>query len=316
MAGLPGVPFLFAPWSGEQAFHDLLRSEGRATTPREDFVFIGIDQQSLQLDAIGAEEIGSHRALQLMTERTYPWSREMWALLLDQLFGAGARVVVFDLVFNPPNDGDPAFRAALERYRDRVVIGSNFDRAQGSQHVVPNATLIPPPQAVDDRVGYVNFWPDATDGRLREIRFTISERQLANLEPFPGEEIFHSLSARALAKFSDADVPPDQRAYPFRFGPAGAYQPRSLYEVFLPATWRANYNDGAFFKDKLVIVGASAQIFQDKVDTPLGPGTPGPAVHLHAMAAAMAREFLAYTSPPLAYALVAGAGCWRGALPG
>ena len=243
-----------------------------------------------------------------MTERTYPWSREMWALLLDQLFAAGARVVVFDLVFNPPNEGDPAFRAALERYRDRVVIGSNFDRAQGSQHVVPNATLIPPPQAVDDRVGYVNFWPDATDGRLREIRFTISERQLANLEPFPGEEIFHSLSARALAKFSDADVPPDQRAYPFRFGPAGAYQPRSLYEVFLPATWRANYNDGAFFKDKLVIVGASAQIFQDKVDTPLGPSTPGPAVHLHAMAAAMAREFLAYTSPPLAYALVAGAG--------
>jgi len=58
LAGLPGVPFLFAPWSGEQAFHDLLRSEGRATTPREDFVFIGIDQQSLQLDAIGAKRSG------------------------------------------------------------------------------------------------------------------------------------------------------------------------------------------------------------------------------------------------------------------
>ena len=56
-----------------------------------------------------------------MTEKPFPWSREVWALLLDRLFAAGARVVMFDMIFSPPNDGDPAFHAALDRYRDKVV---------------------------------------------------------------------------------------------------------------------------------------------------------------------------------------------------
>ena len=101
--------------------------EGRTTPARDDFVYLGIDQSSLELNVVGEEEIAGNRAFQLMTERPFPWSREVWALLLDRLFAAGARVVMFDMIFNPPNDGDPAFREALDRYRDRVVIGANFD---------------------------------------------------------------------------------------------------------------------------------------------------------------------------------------------
>src|SRR5438094_6104910 len=47
--------------------------------------FIGIDQESLKLTAVGPEEIQNNRAFQLMTERPFPWSREIWALLLDRL---------------------------------------------------------------------------------------------------------------------------------------------------------------------------------------------------------------------------------------
>src|SRR3954451_1047589 len=123
----PQLPFLSAIGRGEQIFQDLLRRDGRKTPTRDDFVYIGIDQQSLQLDALSPEEIASNRAFELMTERPFPWSREVWALLLDRLFGAGARLVMFDMVFNNPNDGDPAFRAALDRYRDRVIIAMNVD---------------------------------------------------------------------------------------------------------------------------------------------------------------------------------------------
>jgi adenylate cyclase len=304
----PGVPFIFAPWDGEQQFHDLLRKQGRAAPARADFVYIGIDEQSRLLgSSVSEEEIAGSRALQLMAERAFPWSREVWALLLDQLFAAGARVVIFDLIFNPPNEGDPAFAAALERYRDRVVVGANFDRVQNNQHILPNSTLIPPPAALDDRVGFVNFWPDLTDGVLREVRFFVTERQLAGQAPIPGDVWFSSLGAAALTKFGHA-VPRDLEARPFRFGPAGAYQPRNLYELFLPEMWRRNYGSGAFFKDKLVIIGASAQIMQDFVATPLSPNTPGPAVHLHAMAAALEGEFLAYTSVPVGYGLLAAGG--------
>src|SRR5216110_2617205 len=143
----PGVPFISAPWRGEQSLEDLLRREGRKTPAPSDFVFLGIDQSTLQLPPLTAEEIAGNRAFQVMTEKPFPWSREVWALLLDRLFGAGARLVMFDMVFNNLNDGDPAFGAALDRYRDRVVLGANFDMENGVvQATTPNSALIPPPQ--------------------------------------------------------------------------------------------------------------------------------------------------------------------------
>src|SRR5919106_4542827 len=141
----PATPFISAPWRGEQGFEDLLRREGRKTAAPKDFVFLGIDQSTLQLPPLAPEEIADNRAFQLMTERPFPWSRDVWALLLDRLFGAGARLVAFDLIFSPPNDGDPAFHAALDRYRDKVVLGANFDMENAAQAVTPNDALIPPP---------------------------------------------------------------------------------------------------------------------------------------------------------------------------
>src|SRR6516225_10274576 len=167
----PNAPFISVPWGGEQSFEDLLRRERRKTTPPPDFVFLGIDQSTMQLPELTPEELAKSRGLQLLSERPYPWSRELWALLLDRLSAAGARVVIFDLVFNPPDDGDPALHAALERYRDKVVVSANFDFQNGVQGITPNATLISPPQFQDNRVGFVNFWPDPIDGKTRAATY-------------------------------------------------------------------------------------------------------------------------------------------------
>jgi len=98
-----------------------------------------------------------------MTARPFPWSRELWALLLDRLFASGARLVIFELVFAPPNEGDAEFRAALDKYRDKVVLGGNIDLSNGGQVVLPNEALIAPPQLEDNRVGFINFWPDGDE---------------------------------------------------------------------------------------------------------------------------------------------------------
>ena len=302
------TPFLSVPWRGQQYFEDLLQREGRKTQPPDDFVFLGIDESTLLLPPFTAEEIAGNRALQLLSER-FPWSREVWALLLDKLFAAGARLVIFDLLFNPPNKGDPAFHAALDRYRDKVVVSANFDFENGAHAVTPNDSLIPPPQLQDDRVGYVNFWPDATDGKTRAATFTVTDRQLTGLPPHLHLQIYESLSARALTKLGRADdVPRDFRGHMIRFMALGALEPRPLYEVFDPKVWHANYADGAFFKDKIVFVGPIAQVMHDVVDTPISPTTPGPTLHLDAMVAAYAREFLQPTSPKTGLALVGAAG--------
>src|SRR5215469_9927822 len=303
------TPFLSIPWRGEQSFEDLLRREGRKTPVRTDFVFLGIDQSTLQLPPLTAEEIASNRAFQLMTERPFPWSREVWALLLDRLFSAGARLVMFDMIFSPPNDGDSSFHTALDRYRDKVVVGANFDVANAAQAVTPNNTLIPPPQLLDDRVGFVNFWADPIDGKIRAATYRKTDRELADFPPDSSEEIYQSLSARALAKIGHAnDVPQDSHDHMIRFTSPDAFAPRPLYEVFDPKFWHANYADGTLFKDKIVMIGSSAQVEHDTVVTPMSPTTLGAALHLQAMAAAMNHEFLRPTPAKAGLVLVGAAG--------
>jgi adenylate cyclase len=288
----PAAPFLSAVWQGERSFADLLRRDGRTTAVHSDFVFVAIDQQSMQLDAVGAEEAAGNRALELMMQKSYPWSREVWALLMEKLFTSGARLVIFDIVYSASNEGDPAFRAALDKYRDRVVLGCNINihnldtQNQQQQFVLPNQSLIPPPQQRDDRVGFVNFWRDL-DGLVRHVQFHKGPPDIS------GDEIFDSLDARALKKLGRATaVPSDLNVRSIRFGPPDAYAPRPLYEVFLPKTWHLNYQDGAFFKDKIVMVGASAQIMHDTVATPVDENMYGTVLQLHTLAAALDGEFL------------------------
>jgi adenylate cyclase len=197
----------------------------------------------------------------------------------------------------------------LDRYHDKVVLGANFDMANSAQAVTPNNTLIPPPQLQDDRVGFVNFWADPIDGKIRAATYRVTDRQLADLPPDSSEEVYQSLAARALAKIGHGnDVPQDFRGHLIRFTVPDAFVPRPLYEVFDPKFWHANYADGAFFKDKVVMVGSSAQVEHDTVVTPMSPITLGPALHLQAMAAAMNHEFLRPTPAKAGLVLVGAAG--------
>ena len=299
----PTAPFLSQIWRGENFCADVLRREGRKTPTHNDFVFVGIDQDSLTLTAVGEDEIKANRAFQLMAERPFPWSREVWALLLDRLIGAGARLVMFDMIFDKRNDGDAAFRAALDRYRDKVVIGANFDlsqvRDQGGVtiNIPPNPDLIPPPAMEDDRVGYVLFFPDPLDQQIRSVRYTVTDLQLQWKRAVPEETPYTSLSARALEKLGrGADVPRDLDAHLLRFSALGAYEPPTpLWEIFDPRSWHANYQDGAFFKNKVVMVGSSAQVQHDFFATPISPETPGALLHLNTLAAALDHEFLHQT---------------------
>ena len=72
---------------------------------------------------------------------------------------------------------DRRWRAALDRYRDKVIIGENFDLSNPELaiEVPPNTSLIPAPQIDDDRVGYVAFFPDQFDPKIRSARYTITE---------------------------------------------------------------------------------------------------------------------------------------------
>jgi CHASE2 domain-containing sensor protein len=270
---------------------DWLHRTGRRTATHPELVFVAISTKSLA--APEAAKAGKDRMLQLMAEHPFPWSREVWARLLDRLFESGARLVIFDLLFNLPREGDQVFRAALDRYRDRVVISSNIDLENGNKLVLPNADLIPPPAQYDDRVGYVNYWIDKRDV-LRAARFFTSERQLAGQKPSPNEVPWASVVARAMEKLGRSnDVPHDLKDHLIRFSANDAYQPYPIWEIADPDMWHSKYSDGEFFEDKIVIVGPSATKLGDFfIDNPITSEIKGPVMHLNVLAATMDHEFL------------------------
>jgi adenylate cyclase len=314
------IPFADSIWANETSFRDALERKARRTKVHDEFLFLGIDEASKQLDQVSQEEIDGSLALKKMREG-YPWSRRVYAELIDQLCQAGARLIIFDLTFDPDRDGNAEFRAALDRHRDRVVIGADIEMNANPEtgkvgiiFVPPHKDLIPD-GFIDDRVGYVSLWPDP-DNRIRRINYAMTDnqvmRQVLGQDPGPpqhGEVLYESLDGRSLRKLGFSHlIPPAGQSAMIRFGPNEAYQPRSLFEIFVPALWKSNYGGGSFFKDKIVLVGAASAIAHDVHPTPISDATSGPIIHFHAIAAAVDGEFLSETSPLINCLLLLGAG--------
>jgi adenylate cyclase len=304
-------------------YRDTIARVGRLAPPNPDLVFLAIDSNSVGLDETadlrelyGVTESGSKegRALMLMS-RQWPWSREIYGLILERLVEAGAKVIVFDLTFPTASENDAPFRTALDRYKDHVVIGSNFSSishgsgASGATLTRPPETLVPQTTQMDDRVAYTNFWPDE-DEVVRRAQYQVTFEQLQNQPPKPDSQRFLSLGGAALTKAGlGASLPLGIDAHAFRYTalPRQGFSPHSIFEIFVPDYWRANYGSGTFFKDKIVLVGAEGNWQHDEHPTPLG-SMPGPEVHLNAINAAIHHEFIEEFSAGDLMALTAAAG--------
>jgi CHASE2 domain-containing sensor protein len=227
-------------------YRDAINRGGRMAPPNPDLVFLAIDAASVNLDEsdiqdlfeLGNDHSIESRALRLMSRR-FPWSREVYGLILERLVQAGARVVAFDLTFPGPSDDDSKFRAALDRYADHVVIGSNFVDGTLTR---PSDTLIEQTSPINNRIGYTNFWAD-DDDVVRRGRFHATFEQVRKTALRPGSEEFSSLAAVALAKAGYANrVPSDLNDHALRFTapPREGFPSHSLFEIFVPAFWQRN----------------------------------------------------------------------------
>lgn len=285
----------------EFAIKDLMLSTPAGSIgPNPRLVFIGIDQPTYA-DLLAPEEMAATPIL-AKTTNTFPWPRDVWAAAIDRLGEAGAKVILLDLVFASPGEGDDALRATLDRNRERVVIGANF--LGGNKSVGKTDTLILPTDSVlgsdvknlvaDPRVGFVNVFADRDDVVRRAVFRVTGERGVA-----PGESLL-SLAALAVQKVGEGRmIPNDAEAHLFRYSaaPTVGYKPIPFFQILLPAYWTNNFQSGAFFKDKIVVIGPSANIFHDEHRTPFaGREMPGPEIHLNIIAAALRGEFLGETS--------------------
>jgi adenylate cyclase len=302
---------------------DALHAVGRPAPRDPRLIFLGLDDASLSLDPeldlaqLGLDPASPEAAALREIAGQWPWPRTVHARVLDRLAAAGARVVAFDLLFPSETPHDAAFRAALERHADRVVIGGNYgtDASLGTvAFMPPSPTLVP--DSRDGRVGFINFWSDA-DGVVRAARYATTLEQASGRAVISDAELRRpSFAALVLRKAGlGARVPEGFADHALRLAgpPRAGFPARSLYEIFVPAYWEKNFGGGAAFRDAIVVLGAVGNWQHDEHPTPLGL-MPGAEVQLNAINAAIQGEFLRPLPARIADALLLGAGLAAGVL--
>lgn len=282
---------------------DAIQRRAEPAPKEERLVFLGIDEPNYRERLSRPEELESGSATALLTQ-DYPWSREAWAVLLDKLIAAGARAVVFDLLFVSPGRGDEAFAAALKRHEGKVVLAANMTYPVDSDNPVrayPSESLL---DALGDplaALGFVNFFPDA-DAVIRRTR-----------PDFVFFDYTHPTLSARMAQLLGKEV---QGGSPQRIrygGPPGTYQHIPVWKAFSPGTWRDNLGDGAVFKNKVVLIGPAANWTQDMHRTAAAESLMyGPEIHLHATSALVHEAYIREPSPGLVTAVVLGVGVLAG----
>lgn len=273
---------------------------------KKELVLLGIDEPSLSLDALDPGEVDASPTLKRMSEG-FPWDRRVWADAIDRLMGAGVKVLVFDLIFtNETNlEADAALADAVQKYPGRIVIVSVFSDAgqagEGEQY-----TLVEPIDVFYDgdtepRVGFCNFNVDANDGLVRSARYTTTKNLMNEGFRRAGEAEYLSLAAQVIAAMGKP-VPEGDRELRFsgrtETGPLDVYKPSSIYKIFSEKEWKNNYQNGEFFRDKIVMIGPVAPRFQDMHLTPMGTIT-GPQLHMQAIACGLDGAFIHRVGNPL-----------------
>jgi adenylate cyclase len=119
-----------------------------------------------EIDDASLEELG----------RFEDWSREEHAAAVDNLSAAGARVIVFDLLFIEPAEGDDELARAIAEAGSVVlsVAGENAIAVDDEGPLVFGQTLEPNDKLGDraEALGHVNFPADG-DGTVRRVPIAI-----------------------------------------------------------------------------------------------------------------------------------------------
>lgn len=237
----------------------------------EDIVILAIDDESLAQAEYYRRDPAQYAALAPIAHT--PWERRAYALAIDQLLTAGAKVVALDVLFltesgyGPEDDG--ALMAALRRYGDRVVLAASIDDSALRQGTM-DRLLLPLPQFLETavRVGSINS-PVEVDGRIhRHGRAYLQDRDRRRAITTAPSALGNE--ADPIVTFTEATLQAAQENHPPRrgdyvqfYGPAYTFQHLPFWYVLDPDLWSNYLHNGEFFRDKIVLIGATAKPLQD-----------------------------------------------------
>lgn len=195
--------------------------------PPDDIVLIHLDETSHQ---------------ELDQPLAQPWDRRLHAKLVDRLTNAGAKMIVFDILFhdsNPEQDG--AFAASIKNHGNVILAGEIIRKSEGNEQ---QSLLLATPDLRRAAAGWgLTEVPIDSDGVVRRIRHVIP----TDFGDKPG--LAEIIRQRITGKPSG---PAGELKLINYYGPAGTFPGYSYSEVLLERSL-----PGDAFRDKIVIIGAS-----------------------------------------------------------
>ena len=244
----------------------------------DDIVILTIDEDSLRQGQIYTQNPDRYADLQAI--ESWPWRREAYAEAIDKLIGAGAKAVAVDVTFPAASTygaaDDEALTQVLEKRGDRVVLAAKYSQTIDRYGVTIQADL--PLQQFREagaRIGSINF-PREQDFNIYRLGqeylaeiFEVEERMIGGDIPSAAattseaSEALPLSLAQATLQAAGVDYDLRPRENLFFYGPAGTFRQVSFWRILDNRTWRDELQSGAFFKDKIVLIGSTASVHQD-----------------------------------------------------
>lgn len=191
----------------------------------------------------------------------FPFSRRIHARMLDRLHDAGARLIVYDVTFDSTTgSADVALFDAAERAAPVIFATSTIRDGKS-----PAFTHVGDLQEIGSRVASANLLRDS-DGPIRRM-----EARNFGMEPMG------VAAARAIRPRGPTDKAVDGALIDYA-GPVDTLPRVSFSDVLRGRV------DPKRFRDKIVLVGATAPVFQDVHETTAGPGMSGVEIQANAIA--------------------------------
>jgi CHASE2 domain-containing sensor protein len=237
----------------------------------EDIIILAIDDESLSQAEHYQRD--PERYADLAPIATSPWPRQTYAMVLERLLEAGAKAVAVDVLFVTDSSYGPADDAALtdvlQRYGDRIVLASTFGDTDLQQGILVRPNL-PLKRFLETPVhtGTINF-PIEPDGRIhRHGRSYLDDLQWGLADLTSGSELPDELQrtqsfAEATLKAADIESQPPNGVFLNFFGPNRTFNHIPFWYVLDSDPWTRQLDNGRFFKDKIVLIGATAESYQD-----------------------------------------------------
>ncbi len=292
------------------------KARGRRT-PTVNAVIVAIDDESFN------GWVDEKNQYQTMPER-WIWPRSFWGQAIDNLAKAGAKLVVFDLVFSESSRAQPKqdvdFAAAAARAGNVIFAERHVKKDEGQWKTETIITKL-------DRVKLDKGHATPTFGADGYIRGYRPVYPNSAGEPDP-EKLSIDLAAYRQLQFGKAapiEYVPGQHGLKVGQGSSAQFLP-------LDSEWSIKINylgdnesfptypfhhvyyetmDMSAFKDKVVFIGSTSEILHDNFFTPFNRGgikMPGVETHAHMLDTLMSGQFLRETPGWVSLLILLGLG--------